>query len=224
MSSQPLVYIIDQQLGSKFRTEPKAIALLLLGALLFGTICILIRRRKSVMLLTSFTGLLAALLLSPFTQAIDKVADPALNAQLITAANEDTRENILQQSDYLFDMGTNCDDPAWTPGRVCNADKATWPLLTTHRVTVAQLNLSPCAMLPAHLHRDDNVVVAIQGKTHTYMFPEDGGKLIQHYLQPGQMTLFPAMSLHTMINEGKKPNPDAKFSDFLGTSSQLLLR
>jgi len=65
------------------------------------------------------------------------------------------------------------------------------------------LNLGPCSMLPMHYHpRASNYVVAVHGTTRTYMIEENGARVVQQTLNPGQMTIFPQASLHTMYNLG----------------------
>lgn len=54
------------------------------------------------------------------------------------------------------------------------------------------LNLGPCSMLPPHYHpRASNYVVAVHGKTTTYMYEENGAELVTEELSPGQATIFP---------------------------------
>ena len=58
-------------------------------------------------------------------------------------------------------------------------------------------------MLPPHLHpRATNFVVAVSGTTRTFMIAENGAPTIEQTLQPGQMTIFPQASVHTMMNVG----------------------
>lgn len=65
------------------------------------------------------------------------------------------------------------------------------------------LNLGPCSMLPPHIHpRATNFVVAIHGTTRTFMIAENGARTVQETLTPGQMTIFPQASVHTMMNVG----------------------
>ena len=71
-------------------------------------------------------------------------------------------------------------------------------------------------MLPPHYHpRASNYVVAIQGNTTTYMFEENGARLVQEILLPGRATIFPQGSMHMMVNNGKQvPNRrDRSFKD-----------
>lgn len=67
----------------------------------------------------------------------------------------------------------------------------------------AILNLGPCSMLPPHIHpRATNFVVAMSGTTQTIMIAENGAQTITEILTPGQMTIFPQASIHTMMNMG----------------------
>jgi hypothetical protein len=65
------------------------------------------------------------------------------------------------------------------------------------------LNLGPCSILPPHLHaRGTNYVVAVHGNTTTYMYEENGARLVTQQLTPGQATVFPQASMHMMVNTG----------------------
>jgi oxalate decarboxylase/phosphoglucose isomerase-like protein (cupin superfamily) len=58
-------------------------------------------------------------------------------------------------------------------------------------------------MLPPHIHpRATNFVVAVTGQTRTFMIAENGAPTIEETLNPGQMTIFPQGSVHTMMNVG----------------------
>jgi hypothetical protein len=82
---------------------------------------------------------------------------------------------------------------------------------------VAMLNLGPCSMLPPHYHpRASNYVVATKGNTTTYMFGENGARLVQETLLPGRATIFPQGSMHMMVNNGKQI-PDKRDSSFHDT-------
>ncbi|OQV04403.1 hypothetical protein CLAIMM_09293 [Cladophialophora immunda] len=115
------------------------------------------------------------------------------------------RLHMLSDQQLLYNFSSN---PmySWKPGSVCNANAATWPVLSTVGATVAQLNLGPCAMLAPHLHRANNLVVAVSGTTHTYMVQENGARLVEQVLTPGLMTIFPPASMHSMYNIGCEKN------------------
>jgi hypothetical protein len=136
--------------------------------------------------------------------AVDKTVNPALDASLKTAATQLDRLALLSSdSDWLFDFTAQ---PSYTysPGSVVNANAATFPAAVGNGMTMALLNLGPCAMLPPHYHpRATNFVVAVEGTTNTYMIEENGARLVSETLTPGKMTIFPAASLHTMQNTGR---------------------
>lgn len=46
------------------------------------------------------------------------------------------------------------------------------------------------------------MVVAIHGNTTTYMYEENGARLVTQDLTPGQATIFPQGSMHMMMNTG----------------------
>ena len=59
-------------------------------------------------------------------------------------------------------------------------------------------------MLPPHLHpRATNYVVAVHGNTTTYMYEENGARLVTQVLAPGHGTIFPQGSMHMMMNTGE---------------------
>ncbi len=65
------------------------------------------------------------------------------------------------------------------------------------------LNLGPCSMLPPHYHpRASNYVVAIHGNTTTYMYEENGARLVTETLTPGMATIFPQASMHVRSSIG----------------------
>ena len=71
---------------------------------------------------------------------------------------------------------------------------------------MAMLNLGPCSMLAPHYHpRASNYVVAVTGTTNVFFIEENGARLVSNTLNPGQMTIFPQGSLHTMVNTGSSP-------------------
>ncbi|KAL3424192.1 spherulin-1A [Phlyctema vagabunda] len=136
--------------------------------------------------------------------AVDKTVDPDKVAALKLSATDLDRaqEQLATDEDWLFDFNSQ---PLYTysPGSVVNANAATFPAMTGHGMTVAMLNLGPCAMLPPHYHpRATNMVVAIEGTTNTYMVQENGARTVAETLTPGKMTIFPKGSLHTMQNTG----------------------
>lgn len=134
--------------------------------------------------------------------------NPELVARLKMAATAKDRADLLPRNeDWLFDFRAQ---PSYTysPGSVVSANIASFPAAHGHGLTVAMLSLGPCAMLSPHLHpRAANWVTAVEGTTKTWMIQENGVKPIEVVLNPGQMTIFPAGSLHTMQNMGVHP-PD----------------
>ena len=134
--------------------------------------------------------------------AVDQDANSDLVSRLRSANTLLDRLNLLSSdTDWVYDHNTN---PKWsfTPGSVTNANGATFPAMTGTGMTIAMLNLGPCAMLPPHLHRATNIVVSVSGKTDTYMIQENGARIIKTTLTAGKQTVFPIASLHTMVNNG----------------------
>lgn len=142
-------------------------------------------------------------LLCPITKAVDITRNLTLDTQLLTAPTDLDALNLISQSpDWVFDFTAQ---PSYTysPGSVINANAATFPAAVRNGMTMAMLNLGPCAMLPPHFHpRATNYVVAVAGTTNTYMIEENGARLISETLTPGKMTIFPRGSVHSMQNTG----------------------
>ncbi|KAF2878093.1 RmlC-like cupin domain-containing protein [Massariosphaeria phaeospora] len=150
--------------------------------------------------------LLTFLLSLPATLAIDTTSRPSVNAELKLAATNLDRHHILaKDSDWTFDFQSRPNYHA-APGSVINANAATFPALTGVGLTLATLNLGPCAMLPPHLHpRATNVVVAVKGNTTSWMVGENGVRTVSVQLTEGVMTIFPAGTLHFMQNNDCQP-------------------
>jgi hypothetical protein len=182
--------------------------------------------------LNALSALLALLALLPPTLAIDHDANPPLNQQLSQAPTWLDRWNILANTpnnSWKYDFATSSQYPYRSaPGAVCNANLAAWPALTGIGATVGQLNLGPRSMLPPHFHREHHVVVAITGNTTTMMVQENGAGVTRETLSPGQATVFPRASMHTMINDGEFSSGVSSLREFvlmmiyLGCSQNLL--
>ncbi|MCJ1297880.1 hypothetical protein MMC08_000668 [Hypocenomyce scalaris] len=142
-------------------------------------------------------------LLTTQVLAVDQTVNPQLVAQLKTAATQLDRLALLpDNSDWLFDF-TAQPNYTFTPGAVVNANAATFPATVGNGLTMAMLNLGPCSMLAPHYHpRASNYVVAVTGTTNVFFIEENGARLVSNTLNPGQMTIFPQGSLHTMVNTG----------------------
>jgi hypothetical protein len=160
------------------------------------------------------------LFIIPLTTAVDITTHPDTNAKLKAAATTLDRHAMMSTSDWIYNFNNMkpAQGDAFEPGSVKNANAATFPALTGLGMSLAQLNLGPCAMLPPHLHpRATNLVLAVAGNTTTWMWNENGVKLIKADLVPGLMTVFPMGSLHAMQNNGMS------FSLFLKPCSLLAI-
>jgi hypothetical protein len=162
-------------------------------------------------MLSILTGALAAT-----NFATDKTTNPDLNAKLKLAATNLDRLSILSKpSDWFFKFDEQT-KYTFAPGSVVNANAATFPVLTGVGMTVAILNLGPCAMLPPHMHpRATNLVVAMTGNTTSWMVNENGAGLVEVVLTPLVLTIFPKGSLHAMQNNG------TSYAPLLASGTQL---
>ena len=153
---------------------------------------------------TFLTSALVALLVAQVA-AVDQTVNPQLDDEIILSpTNYDKITKLLpNNTDWIYDFTTN-KFYNFAPGGVSNANAATFPAMTGLGMTLAILNLGPCSMLPPHYHpRATNVVVAIEGTTHTYMINENGVPMIDEVLTPMKMTIFPQGSMHMMYNMGE---------------------
>lgn len=158
--------------------------------------------KLAIMLFAGISFVIAAVIGS-VALAIDVDSSPDLVAKLKMANTNLDRMNLLpKDSDWFFDF-TKQDKYTFSPGGVVNANAATFPATVGQGMTLAMLNLGPCSMLPPHLHpRAANFVVAMSGTTRTFMIAENGARTVEETLTPGQMTIFPQGSVHTMMNIG----------------------
>jgi len=133
--------------------------------------------------------------------AVDKTVDPSLDESLAMAPTQLDRMALRpEDSDWHFDF-TKSDFYTFAPGGVVNMNAATFPASKGNGLTLAMLNLGPCSMLPPHYHpRASNYVVSVKGTTTTYMFAENGAKLVTEELPEGHGTIFPQGSMHMMVN------------------------
>lgn len=136
--------------------------------------------------------------------AVDRTKDAKLVGSLKTSATELDKMALLpKDSDWTFDYFDH-EYHTYSPGGVVNANAATFPATVGNGMTMAWINLGPCAMLPPHYHpRASNYVVAVEGTTETFMVLENSARLVKTTLTPGKMTLFPTGSLHAMQNTGE---------------------
>lgn len=119
------------------------------------------------------------------TLAIDKTLNPDLSSRLkLSTTNLDRLSLLPKNSDWTFNFSDQ-EKYTFAPGSVVNANAATFPALTGLGMTIAMLNLGPCAMLPPHMHpRATNLVVGISGNTTSWMVNENGAGLVQVNLLP----------------------------------------
>ncbi|KAF2200559.1 RmlC-like cupin [Delitschia confertaspora ATCC 74209] len=155
----------------------------------------------------SFVNVLTLALLAVTTVAVDRTVNPSLNAKLkLDTTSIDRHSDLLNDLSWRFDFNEQ-PNYSFKPGGVINANAATFPALTGLGMTLAVLNLGPCAMLPPHFHpRATNLVVAVQGETDSFMVGENGVDMVKQRLTPGVMTIFPKGSLHMMANTGMFPS------------------
>lgn len=151
------------------------------------------------------------------TLAVDNDTDPSLNAALKSAATQLDYLNLLgSDSDWVYDFNKN-PKYTFTPGGVANANAATFPAATGYDMTLAMLNLGPCAMLPPHFHpRAPNFAVVVQGTVETWMIQENGARTVKTVLTEGMMTIFPEGAVHGMRNLGKHDHIVELSTDFIG--------
>jgi oxalate decarboxylase/phosphoglucose isomerase-like protein (cupin superfamily) len=186
---------------SLFSVSKLSSEILVSGLLLHPVFCMISKMASLIRTCTAFVSTFC--FLATTCRAMDIAKNPEIVARLKTANTYLDRMNLFpNNADWVYDFAKN---PlySWNPGSVCNANTATFPVLTGLGMTLAMLNLGPCSILPPHLHpRATNLVVAISGSSNTFMLQENGARTITTNLTPGKMTVFPRGSLHTMQNMG----------------------
>ncbi|KAI7123895.1 hypothetical protein KC324_g17918, partial [Hortaea werneckii] len=130
--------------------------------------------------------------------------DPASCSALKGVCTQADRLNILEtDDDWLFDFNDYPETYNFAPGGVTTAKASTFAATVENGMSMAMLNMGPCAMLPPHWHpRASNYVVTVLGSVTTYMWEENGARLVTEKLTPGKMTIFPQGSMHMMVNTG----------------------
>jgi oxalate decarboxylase/phosphoglucose isomerase-like protein (cupin superfamily) len=151
-----------------------------------------------------FTTTLFIFSLAHAMDKLDKTVDQDVVSRLKLAATVYDRHQILNKDeDWIYDFTSAQPSDSFKPGSVKNANVATFPAMAGYGMAIAQLNLGPCAMLPAHYHpRATNMVIAITGNTTTWMINENAVRTVSTTLTPGKMTIFPTGSIHCMQNNG----------------------
>lgn len=183
----------------------QVIAVFGLLALFSASYLVLIRPTSTKMLTILVLASISAAILSPVL--CEAPTNPELSRSLKDALTQvDFVNQLNEEKDVVYDFSKVVADPLH-PGSVLNANAATFPMLQGSGMTIAQINLAPCAMLAPHLHpRGHNIVVAVSGNTKTFMRTENGAHDITTTLTAGKATMFYKGSVHRMYNEGK-PTP-----------------
>ncbi|RMY71538.1 hypothetical protein D0863_05094 [Hortaea werneckii] len=146
----------------------------------------------------------ASLSITSTLAAMGPTMDPASCSALKGACTQADRLNILESNeDWLFDFNDYPETYNFAPGGVTTAKASTFAATVENGMSMAMLNMGPCAMLPPHWHpQASNYVVTVLGSVTTYMWKENGARLVTEKLTPGKMTIFPQGSMHMMVNTG----------------------
>src|SRR5277367_2136686 len=75
------------------------------------------------------------------------------------------------------------------------------PVTVALRLLFSTLAHAQCYRLTCTHGR--TTLLLLSGSTNTYMVQENGARMVTEILTPGQMTVLPRGSIHTMINNGE---------------------
>lgn len=140
-------------------------------------------------------------LMATTPRAIDIVTNPEVVAHLKTTNTHLDRIALFpNQTDRVYESTI---DPlhTWTPGSVCNANTATFPVRADLGMTLAMPNNRPCSILPPHLQpRATNLMVAIASSMSIYMLQENSAQTIATNLTPEKTTVLYLDTLGAIIS------------------------
>lgn len=142
---------------------------------------------------------LSRIVASAPTKGIDIVA------LLTTAASEEDRVDLLNDSDFVFDFlnppaGSIVSGP---DGRIIAAKRKSFPALIGSDIAMSIGILGPCGLNTPHTHpRAAEFNLAVNGTLRTGMVANNGARFVMNDLQPGQATIFPQAAIHFEQNLG----------------------
>ncbi|KAG4422080.1 hypothetical protein IFR04_004821 [Cadophora malorum] len=136
--------------------------------------------------------------------------DPEFFEKLASAPNAVLRQELLSDSDFVFDFQNPCDGEGATAmgdgGKIVRADRASMPALLGQGGAVAIGFLGPCGFNTPHVHpRAAELNLIIEGRLFASVTAENGARHMNHTLSKYQMTVFPAGAVHTEFNPDCTP-------------------
>lgn len=148
---------------------------------------------------TLFIFELFRIVVSAPTKGIDIIA------LLTTAASEEDRIDLLNDSDFVFDFlnppaGSIISGP---DGRIIAAKRKNFPALVGNNIAMSIGILGPCGLNTPHTHpRAAEFNLAVNGTLRTGMLANNQARFVMNELQPGQATIFPQAAIHFEQNLG----------------------
>jgi len=150
---------------------------------------------------------------APATTGIS--AAETLRARLATASTEVERNNLLDDSKYVFDYSSflGIKNSSGVPGltigkggRNVAANTLNFPALIGHGISMTIGFIDPCGINNPHTHpRATEMLLMIEGEMRVGFFMENGARFIGNTLKLGQATVFPQGSIHFEVNTGCTP-------------------
>ncbi len=144
-------------------------------------------------------------------------ANAKLVADLLTAPLTSDRLTILKDAvgnntaDFKFDFNPAANPTAPAPGlggEVINANRKTFPVLTTLGVSFAALFFEPCGLNPPHIHPRATEVLTIATDSQVlagFVLDNTFTMEINETLTQYQGMAFPQGSIHWQLNQGCEP-------------------
>lgn len=137
-------------------------------------------------------------------------AAETLRARLATASTEVERNNLIDDSKYVFDYTAflGIKNSSGVPGlaigkggRNVAANTINFPALIGHGMSMTIGFIEPCGINNPHTHpRATEMFLMIEGEMKVGFFMENGAHFIGNNVKLGQATVFPQGSIHFEIN------------------------
>lgn len=130
----------------------------------------------------------------------------ALISQLMTAATQVQRVELLEDKDFVFDFvnpPTLKTTAAGKGGKSVTAHRGVFPALIGAGIGMTIGFIEPCGMNTPHTHpRATELFFSVNGTFQTGFIQENGAREVKNTVEPGQATVFPMGSIHWQANLG----------------------
>lgn len=151
---------------------------------------------------------LTTFLLTAALRVTAQTADPSVVAQVLQQVEDIPttagKFNFFQGRDYVFDFDSDVGVVGGAGGNLTIANVADFPYLFGKGMALSVGRMAPCGLASPHYHpRAAEFLYMLTGTSIQAGFIlENGARLVQNTLAPGQAMLFPKNSFHYQANTG----------------------